>query len=79
MDLDPELHADMSTRDIVGPWVWTPVTPIEGKRPGRLIILWGYVNVLETIYSDRLDLHTFTQNFEGIYLARTTRVLIIYT
>jgi hypothetical protein len=47
--------------------------------PGRLIILWGYVNVLGTTYSDRLDLYIFTQNFEGIYLARKTRVLILYT
>jgi hypothetical protein len=39
----------------------------------------GYVNVLGTTYSDRLDLYIFTRNFEGIYLARKTRVLILYT
>jgi hypothetical protein len=79
MDLDPEFQADMSTRNIEGPWAWTPVTPVEGMRPGRLIILWGYVNVLGTTYSDRLDLYIFARNFEGIYLALETRVLILYT
>jgi len=77
--LDFEVQADMSTNNIEGPWAWTPTTLVEGMSPGRLIILWGYVNVLGTTYSDRLDLYIFTQNFEGIYLARKTRVLILYT
>jgi hypothetical protein len=77
--LDFEVEADMSTNNIRGPWAWTPITQVEGMSPGRLIILWGYVNVLGTTNSDRLDLYIFTQNFEGISLARKTRVLNLYT
>jgi hypothetical protein len=77
--LDFEVQVDMSTNNIEGPWAWTPITQVEGMSPGRLIILWGYVNVLGATYSDRLYLYIFTRNFEGIYLARKTRVLILYT
>ena len=56
-----------------------PLNAVKDKSPGRLILFFGHINILGTTYSDRLDLYTFAQNFNGIYLARYTRVLILYT
>jgi hypothetical protein len=78
-DVVSETQAELSTTYIEGPWEWTDLPQVPGKMPGRLISIWGHVNVLGTTYSDRLDQYTFAQNFEGIYLARETRVLILYT
>ncbi|PMD20748.1 hypothetical protein NA56DRAFT_645929 [Hyaloscypha hepaticicola] len=78
-DVVSEIQAELFTTYIEGPWEWTDLPQVPGKMPGRLILIWGHVNVLGTTCSDRLDHYTFAQNFEGIYLARETRVLILYT
>jgi len=60
-------------------WDWKDLPLVDGKKPGRLIIITGHMNIHNTTYSERLALHTLTIDVDGIYLARRARVLAIYT
>ena len=68
-----------TAQEIAGDWEWKPLPKVGGRLPGRLIIFWGHMNIEDTTYSERLVVYTLTKNYEGINLARNTRILAIYT
>ena len=64
--------------EIVDGWHWNSLPTVGGRPPGRLVIFWGHINIENRTYSERLAVYTLTKNYEGIFLARYTRILAIY-
>ena len=69
---------DLYTEYIEGDWELMPFPAVNGKRPSRLILMWGHMNIENTTLSERFAIYSLSLDYAGIYLARHTRILAIY-